>query len=390
MIVFVAPYSPPGRTRLSHLGASRKIETVIKVLSRICQDVVLVNSAHNDNGPEPLKVCRSRVGQIEVTEITPPLFRSRSVGKLQNLFSVNRVLDILRDVGKPELFWFYNGYAFEMLFASSASRRFGAPMILELEDWHFSRKRGLNPKPFLDYVFWLRAARLFSGAFVVNTSLQTKMSRFVEQVKLLPGIVSRDIEEIGTSCKPFSTASERINIGYFSGLTTEKGADLVLGLAEMLPEGFTLQVTGAGPLSDSFAIASRKYPNTLRFHGVVTDITLNDIIKQCDVILNPHSSIQHMANGVFPFKVVEAVASGRLLLSSSLPTNSLTGLLRGVQFVDSTKDAFLAAITSSAIHYAANVDEILLGAASIRRVFNEDALLAATKAMMSRKRNAES
>ena len=40
----------------------------------------------------------------------------------------------------------------------------------------------------------------------------------------------------------------------------------------------------------------------------------------CDVIVNPHSPIAAMDQGVFPFKVCEALVTGALLVTTALPS----------------------------------------------------------------------
>jgi hypothetical protein len=44
------------------------------------------------------------------------------------------------------------------------------------------------------------------------------------------------------------------------------------------------------------------------------------LMMRCDAIVNPHASIAAMGDGVFPFKVCEALASGALLISTPLPS----------------------------------------------------------------------
>jgi glycosyltransferase involved in cell wall biosynthesis len=255
-------------------------------------------------------------------------------------------------------------------------------MIFEFEDWHFSRGRGLNPKPTIDYCFWRLAAGTMAGTFVVNNLLANKMQGLAKNVELLPGIVPQVLADIASHSPPFKTATPTINIGFFSGLNAEKGADIVLQLAHQLPEGYVLHVTGAGALGQDFEQAAAALKGKLCYYGRVDDTTLYQIIAKCDVMLNPHTSIEHMNNGVFPFKVIEAVASGRLLISTPVPTEGLIDVLVGVKFVNHSVEDFLGAILACRHHYMHNSILIADCAVLANHKFGEHALLEKIKTMV--------
>lgn len=382
MILLVAPYSPPSRPGSSHLGASRKLEAIISILSKLNESILLVNSAHNDTSPSMVKVDEVSICGVDVIEITPPIYGKRTIGKLRNLFDIDEVINAIRKYGSPRFIWFYNGYAFEMLLASKAYKIFKAPMILEFEDWHFSRSRGFNPKPYIDYFFWRKAAKLISGAFVVNAKLAEVMCRFTKHVEMLPGIVPEALNKIAKDSIPFAKTNKPIKVGFFGGLSVEKGADIVLDLARLLPEGYVVHVTGSGPLENDFREFARANPNQLLYHGRVDDSALYELIGNCDVMLNPHSSIESMDNGVFPFKVIEAIASGRLLISTKVLENDLGDILAGVHFVDHDVNSFFNAVLDSKAYYSKKSDVIKQAALIADKRFGEKALLEEVKSML--------
>lgn len=382
MIVVVAPYSPLGRGGYSHLGGSRKLEAIISILAEINPQIILVNSAHNEFEPAPLKSKLSDIAGFQVFEITPSISASPTLGKLKNIYCVDNILKAILERGRPQLFWFYNGYAFEMHMAKKAHQKLGLPMILEFEDWHFSRSRGVNPKPYLDYFFWRRAAKCMSGVFAVNNTLASKMLPFTTHVNLLPGIVPKVLAEIANVSLPFSTNSDVINVGYFGGLTVEKGADILLQLVIMLPDSYVLHVTGTGQLAAEFEACAKKYPDRLHYHGLVNDETLYELISKCDVMLNPHSSIENMDDGIFPFKIIEAVASGRLLISTAVPQLGLEDVLKGVLFVGCSANFFLEAILASREHYFQNSLFVKSGAYIANQRFGVNAILDKVKLIL--------
>jgi len=385
MILVIAPYSPPSRLTNANLGASRKLETIIYNLSKLDDKIVLVNSAHNTLEKTAILTETVTVAGIELVEITPPTIKNRALGKLKNLFCMAQVLDEIKKIGQPQFIWLYNGYAFEMLFAIKAKKIFKVPMILEFEDWHFSRGRGLNPKPYIDYIFWRVAVRYMAGSFVVNQLLENKMCGLGKSVELLPGIVPQILADIASETTIFKTNDGVINIGFFSGLNSEKGADIVLQLAQKLPSGYALHVTGSGALSKDFEQAAKTSKGKLNYYGRVDDKTLYQIIAKCDVMLNPHASIAHMNNGVFPFKVIEAVASGRLLISTNVPDDGLLDVLVGVQFVNHSVEDFLSAILACRQQFVAQKALIEEGAIVANQKFGEQSVLEKIKSMVSYK-----
>ncbi|WP_139751867.1 glycosyltransferase [Aeromonas media] len=373
MIVIVAPYSPPSRYKDSHLGASRKLETIVSVLSKLDSKLVLINSGHGRVDVAPLSVSNAKIAGVELIEIIPSTSSNRQIGKFKNILCINSVLNEVEKIGKPTAFWFYNGYSFEMALALKSRKKYNVPMILEFEDWHFSRSRGLNPKPYIDYLLWRLAARLMSGSFVVNSFLKSIMLKYSNEIHLLPGIVPSCLATIAKSSFPF-TSVDRVKVGFFSGLNVEKGADIVLELASQLPEKYEIHVTGTGKLADDFKSLAEKRPN-LYYHGRVDDHELYKIISNCDVLLNPHSSIEHMGNGVFPFKVIEAIASGRLLISTKVPSENVEKLLSAVHFVEHTTEDFMLSIINSEQIFRKNKKTIESSALMANKLFGEDALL---------------
>lgn len=384
MIIIVAPYTGYNSSGQVDLGASKKIRFVVSILSKLSDEIILVNSAHNSSEKSSFKQRRIEIDGIPVWEIIPPTLEKKSIGKLVNLTQVDKTLDIIDELtkdSKPELFWFYNAYAFEMIFSRKASRRFTAPQVLEFEDWHFSRNRGLNIKPYVDYLFWRRTARSFARVYAINSTVKGIVKQFTDDVQLLPGVVPNELCELNTSNPPFTNHSN-INIGYFGGLKAEKGADIVLALAQTLPQKFTIHVTGAGPLAKEFTTLSDSPGSILKYHGMVDDQTLVSIIGQCDIILNPHVPMNHFSEGLFPFKVIEGIASGRLLISTDVSFNGFEELAKAVIFVEHDSNKFAEAIAQSEQLYIQKVDQIKYSTRMALNLFGADSIMESLKKLV--------
>ena len=338
MIIFIAPYSL--EPSFAAMGAVRKMETIIYVLSDF-GDIILVNSAHNETGWYHRDVRKRKIGRTTVLEYLPRRWPGRKPGKFLNLFEIGSIIrDILYQYGKPQILWLYNPYAFEACFAIKLSRLHSCPVVLELEDAPLARKRGLNPKPWLDNLAYKRLLPCVDYAFCVNKVLAACLEEHKIKTFLLPGLLAQSFLEKIQKRSPF--AGQKITIGYFGQLSEEKGARVILGAAKTVNNEFRWIITGAGPLEKDFQKLTLSRPDTLSFYGRVSEEKLAYLISSCDVIINPHTPIEKMGNGVFPFKVIEAVASGRLLLSTSLPDLGVDSIFKSIVFFDGSVRELMA------------------------------------------------
>jgi len=370
MIVIVAPYSPIGRASFPNLGASRKIEIIITQLAELTSRVVLVNTAHNTDEVGGLVVRETTVAGVAISEIIPPIYKNRQLGKLINLVQVGKVVSRVMEIGSPSLVWLYNGYAFESIFAHKIKRLTSCPLVLEFEDWHFARRRGWNPKPYLDWIFWSRIKSAYTRVYAVNATVASKASMEGVDVRLLPGIVPQTLLDTCAKRQPFSDPSQ-ITVGYFGRLVAEKGADKVISFAKELGDSFQFVVSGAGPLEGAMADFSKNNPKRLKYLGRISDDELYQQISRCDILLNPHKDINHLANGVFPFKVVEAIASGRVLVSSALPQEGFTELLNTVLFFDGSIEDGVQKIRKAQLWYQKKGEEIKSAADRVVETYGE-------------------
>lgn len=381
MIVLVALYTGYNVEGEVNLGASNKIKFVISILSQLSDEIILINTAHNSCESRSFIRRKIIINNVEVDEIILPTLESRPIGKLINLLHVSEALDKVFLHKTPDLIWCYNAYAFEMLFALRAYRRKKLPIILEFEDWHFSRNRGLSLKPYVDYLFWRMSRKIFRRVYAINSFVAQKSAKFCSDIVLFPGVVGKKLSEINIRRQPFS--GDIINVGYFGNLKTEKGADIVLALVDRLPEKFQVHVTGNGILAESFA-SKAKSSDRLVFHGMVSDDELLKIIERCDVILNPHAPMDKFDNGLFPFKVVEAIASGRLLVSTSLPMSGFEEIASSIMFVPHTINGFVNALSESEIYFHNNRGLIVQSAQRAVDLFGSDTILNSLKGLFGK------
>jgi glycosyltransferase involved in cell wall biosynthesis len=364
-VVMVVPYAPGQPS--GDLGASKKIELVARLLHGLGYTVHLVDSSHPTLAfAGPVTGQPAALNEVPVSLWRPHCLPSRKLGKLFNVLQAALFVKALKPLA-PVLVWAYNSYSFEARAALALKRWTGARIVLELEDLPLARGRGLNPKPWLDQYFF---PKLLAAADLVTFVNAVTLKRFASKSRralLLPSLLQQALVEAPPRRR---FAQRRHRLGYFGGLTREKGAGLLLELVPRLAPDWQLVITGVGDLSTAFQSLQAQYPERLEFHGMVSHDTVLALMQDCDAIVNPHTSIAQMKDGVFPFKVCEALASGALLVSTPLPSIDID-LSRAVLGFDGTVDGLLAALSGAAAHHERHAAEMALARQAVCDNFSE-------------------
>lgn len=330
--IMIAGYSPGFPAE--HLGATKKIELVAKLLARLGYELHYLDSGHPDQGATPALCDQpAKVGDTPVHLWRPACLPNRKLGKLANVLHVGSMLRQLAE-HKPAIIWLFNSYAFEAKWGMALKKMTGARLVLELEDMPLARGRGMNPKPLLDEWFFRKLLPKVDLATFVNSALQRQFQGRTRQSLLLPSVLQDALVDLPDRQRFNATP---FTLGYFGGLETDKGVGLLLDLIPRMPAGWRLVITGVGPLAEPIRAIASQHPHAVDFLGTVSHAEVVRLMSTCDAIVNPHSPISQMGDGVFPFKVCEALATGALLISTPLPTIDLD--LEGlVETFDGTLD----------------------------------------------------
>lgn len=303
------------------LAAQKKIFFLLNVIHSMGCRLVFINSAPDMGLSNSEQITELKLNDdVIIPALIPRTYKSTRWGRLKNIQQSKSLIEYaVKMFAEPDIVWCYNAYAFEMRAARYSKSQFRSKVILEFEDWHFSRGSYFNPKAILDWYFWSRCIRSISFCYAVNEWLKNKMESHGVPCDLLPGILTDDILELHSNCPPFQQISQPglVRCGYFGGLSIEKGAGHLLELIELSVEKklpIEWYVSGNGELENEFLRTSRARSDAVKFFGLVSDLELSKIVGSVDVILNPH---EHMP-GVFPFKLLESVATGRLVLSTPI------------------------------------------------------------------------
>jgi glycosyltransferase involved in cell wall biosynthesis len=370
MILIVAPYNGNLPETTPFLAGAKKIRAIIKIIELFDDNIVLLNSGYGENTSDDLTVSlKDFDGQAVIKVLTPPTGKNSRFKLFLNLLNYKKIIeDIILIHGVPNVVWCYNGYAFEMRVAAFLSKKYHAKTILEFEDWHFARSRLFSPKPYLDWIFWRLALSRLDFGVAVNGNLANKLNCFNIKSMLLPGVVSPFVSTLSIKCPPFK--SKNTIVGYFGGLSGEKGAGEILKLVKDSSVNANFIVTGNGELQGEFESLAKIMPSRLKFLGPVSEEDLISAIAQSDVIINPHV----VNDGIFPFKIIEALASGRLLISTKLPMHGYEGCINAIQFYDGSYSDLAFMINNAADIYRSKKIAIDLASNIVNENYSDEKL----------------
>ena len=214
----------------------------------------------------------------------------------------------------PGYLWIYNSYLFEVICLCTA--KLIAPRlvtVLELEDLPRARRRegtGMI-KTHLDAFALEVALRIVNGI----TMVQKNMCRFKSNrqfVWYLPVLLSRVVTD-GPK-----TTQRPMTIGYFGGLNAEKGIDILIALIRQFNGNCRWIVCGSGPMERELRTEALAFPDRFRFLGCLDDQQFQSAFGEVDAIINLHKPLESFARGVFPYKLLEAVAHGKIVISTPM------------------------------------------------------------------------
>ena len=180
--------------------------------------------------------------------------------------------------------------------------------VLDYEDGKHLADRGW-PR-ILSSIAEFLGRRIIRAAFVAHPALAHRLPNGV-QSELVPGFVTPAKRAIGI-CSP-------IRFLYSGSLDRARGVDLLLQALALLPKsGWSLDVTGAGPLEADWrcAAANAHWKGHVRYHGRISDEAARTITATCHIGLNCQRDSDPISSATFPSKVFTYLSAGLVVISS--------------------------------------------------------------------------
>jgi len=193
------------------------------------------------------------------------------------------------------------------------------PLFLQIEDLPFARPFNSGIRGLLDLiclqVLSVRATHIFAVSQRVGISLQRFTPFVANSYTLLPPTLSDSFLEL-ISSRPQPFISTQINILYAGAYSPEKGVSTLLNAFSRLPLN-RFKLTLVGPVPESIATLKYSFPNLI-IAGHVSAKSLYAHYCSSDVVVSPHH-FGPRSSLIFPFKLLEYIASGSFLLTTPMP-----------------------------------------------------------------------
>lgn len=319
-IFYVAAFANVSDHAWFSLGRMRKVNQVVSTLQELAGQVYLLNIAPCD------------VATVEAGDSPVPLAKLCSTSFLPIRFlqlfanTASFFLD-LRTWDSISIIWLYNTRLAESTVALAALMlRPQLRLVLQLEDLPSARAANDGLRGVVDRFTTSCLSRRANHVFAVSESVArsfaiTTQSPY-ESIEILPPALDPLFSRLATErAEPFST--QHYTIFYAGSFSREKGVyDLIEAFQSLGEINAQLILAGSAPdgLSESFSNHLR-----IRFTGVISNDELFGLYTSSDVVVNPHRKILN-PDYVFPFKLVETVASGALPLTTPVPGSKSFGL----------------------------------------------------------------
>ena len=275
----------------------------------------------------------------EAPPYLPLCFHSRPFIRLAEIFLRSFWLGgKLSSEEQPQWLWLYNTRFAEGLVAFALILRMPKlKLVLQLEDMPAARLANSGLRGWLDGISTFLLSRHAHSVFAVSIPVAQAFNRITRfplgHISLLPPLLDDSYQDqLAKRTSPFSNSI--YTIVYAGGYSSEKGVDdLICAFRQLRPKLYRLLLLG--PIPDKLK-ASLTGIQDITILGMVPDRILFSSYVNADVIVNPHRPILNSGH-IFPFKLIEIMASGSLPLSTAMPGLDSYGLPGECLFSGSTE-----------------------------------------------------
>jgi glycosyltransferase involved in cell wall biosynthesis len=307
-VIYVAAFASSDDGKWFSPGRARKIDQVLSHLSSLGLSLSGLNIASTipQNHDIPItNMCSSRVMPIRYIQLI-----------------VSSIIFIcsLTSRSTPRYLWLYNTRSAEglvalilLFFVPSLS------LVIQLEDLAMARKANSGLSGLLDlastHLLQLKASHVFAVSPQVASSFSLLTGRSVANIAVLPPALHPFLVNMAQNRRdPFQ--QDQISILYAGGYSIDKGVDILLDAFQSIhSQQFQLILVGSCPTSLHSVYSSNK---RISFAGVLTNLDLFNLYTSVDIIVNPHRPVLN-PGFIFPFKLLEVLASGALPLTTPVP-----------------------------------------------------------------------
>jgi glycosyltransferase involved in cell wall biosynthesis len=308
-VLLIAPYSFKHTDIWYSPGRSRKLQQVEDSLRDLGFSIYSLSTLPVSLSPSHLSIRSLCTSSTPCTRL------------IQILYSTFRLIPQLSSSVTPNyILWVYNCRVSEFLPALIIHLfRPSIPIFLQLEDLPFARTINSGIRGFIDLICLQFLSVFAKDVFVVSHNVGVIFQRITpfsnNRFTILPPALSASFLS-STSSRSEPLSSTTISILYAGGYSPEKGvATLLNTFFRLPPERFSLMLVGHLP--DQILSLSSTHSNIL-CPGHVSSDSLFYHYARADVVVCPHV-FGTRSSFIFPFKLIEYIASGSIPLTTPMP-----------------------------------------------------------------------
>lgn len=243
-----------------------------------------------------------------------------------------------------ELILLYN-YNYLNFLMSYFAKRLGVKTVLivadhsEVQDYKNPIRKILARKEEKDF-------NKFDGLIFLSEKLSTHYTKSCSM-----------IVEGGTHFEWFREFSARkkqdsLKILYSGLLNDVTGIDILLEAIQLIPNSeIEFWFTGRGELSENIVAMQKKDPR-IKYFGFVSRTEYFRLLNEANIVINPRNMLMPQNQNNFPSKILEYLATGRIIISTRFPGHEK--FKKNIVFCESTAKN----IAKSMLYCAQNYDEL--------------------------------
>ena len=362
IVLFLAPYCFNWNSPWYSPGRSQKILQVETLLASLSFSLFRINTAPDLPPSSPIPL-------LQLSRITSPHLRL-----IHSFFSILLFLFQRPFRQVSPILWIYNTRFSEALIAFIILLFIPSiPLYLQVEDLPRARPQNGGLRGLLDLLclslLVRRANHIFVVSQVVSHVLNSSHPTLTSKSSVLPPLLSPGfLLMVEQRSQPFSRT--HTTILYAGGYGHEKGVDdLIQAFLKLPDENILLQLAGSVPdiLVSSFSTNTR-----IQILGPLKVSELYSYYANADVLVSPHR-VTPRSSSIFPFKLIEYVASGALPLTTPMPGVELLCLPKDCLF--ETVDDLTSKLFSARSLWMEHKHSILACSANIRYSYSYRTLL---------------
>lgn len=212
--------------------------------------------------------------------------------------------------------------------AAALSSLIGHPTIYEIHDMPSGK---VGPWLFRLFLLGKGFVRLVAISNALRRAVNEGYGRFLQGKQFIVAPDGVDLERfvelpLSKEARQRLNLSESFTVGYSGSLYAGRGIELILDLAEILPDVQFIIVGGDATSVKRYSENSMRHNlQNIRFLGHISPSELPLYLSACDVLLMPYQQRVAVSSGgdtakfMSPLKLFEYMAMNRLIISSDLP-----------------------------------------------------------------------